>query len=135
MRGYNIEISINMIKETKYSEIESMIQYIAKSYDCDDIYCFTEEDGSRKIPRYHCIYSINFLDENFNNLIKFLKNIKQCKSTHIECIYNNNNNYKLLYASSYYLNNIDREVSKKYKQFIKDKQFTPNESILLKELI
>jgi len=134
MRGYNIEISINMIKETKYSEIESMIQYIAKSYDCDDIYCFTEEDGSRKIPRYHCIYVINFSDDNFNNLIKFIKNIKQYKSTHIECIYNNNI-YKLLYASSYYLTNIDKEVSKRYKQFIKDKNFTPNEGMLMKEFI
>lgn len=134
MEGYNIEISINMIKETKHSEVESIIEYIAKSYDCDDIYYFTEEDITRKIPRYHSIYVINFLDDNFNNLIKFLKNIKQYKTTHIECIYYNNI-YKLLYASSYYLNNIDKEIKKKYKQFINDQKFTPNESILLKELI
>ena len=107
---------------------------MAKFYNCNDIYCFTEESGTHNMPRYHYIYVINFLDENFNNLIKFLKNIKQYKTSQIESIYYNNI-YKLLYASSYYLNNIDKELSQKYKQFIKDKQFTPNESILLKELI
>jgi hypothetical protein len=134
MGGYNIEISINMIKETNYSEVESTIQCIAKYYNCDDIYCFYEEDGTIKNPRYHCIYVVNFLDENFNNLIKFIKYIKEYKYTHIESIYDNNI-YKLLYASSYYLNNIDKEISKKYKQFINDKKFTPNETILLKEFI
>jgi hypothetical protein len=134
MGGYNIEISINMFKETKYSEVETTIQCVAKSYNCDDIYFFTEEDGTQKIPRYHIIYIVNFLDGNFNNLIKFIKYIKEYKYTHIESIYNNNI-YKLLYASSYYLNNIDKEISKKYKQFIKDKIFTQNETILLKEFI
>ncbi len=134
MGGYNIEISINMLKETNYSEVESTIQSVAKSYNCDDIYCFYEEDGTIKNPRYHCIYVVNFLDENFNNLIKFIKYIKEYKYTYIESIYDNNI-YKLLYASSYYLNNIDKEISKKYKQFIKDKKFTPNETILLNEFI
>ena len=132
MRGYNIEISINVMKETKYSEVESTIQCVAKSYNCNDIYSFTEEDGTKKIPRYHSIYIVNFLDENFNNLIKFVKYIKEYKYTYIESIYDDNI-YKLLYASTYYLNNIDKEISKKYKQFIKDKKFTQNETILLKE--
>lgn len=133
--GYNIEISVNMLKETKFSEIENTIHCVAEFYNCDNIYSITEEDGTKKIPRYHCIYVIIFLDENFENLIKFLKFIKKYKSGYIECIYENDI-YKLLYASSFYLNNsVDKELSKKYKQFIKDKKFTPNETKLLKELI
>ena len=132
--GYNIEISVNLLKVTKFSEIENTIHCVAKSYNCNNIYSITEDDGTKKIPIYQCIYVINFLDEHFENLIKFLKFIKQYKSSYIECIYDNDI-YKLLYASSFYLKSIDKELSKKYKQFITDKKFTPNERKLLNELI
>jgi hypothetical protein len=132
--GYNVEISVNMLKETKFSEVEKTIQGIAEFYSCDNIYSFNEEDGTIKIPRYHCIYVIYFADENLDNLVKFLKFIKKHKISYIECLYENDV-YKLLYASSFYLKNLDKELSRKYKQFIKDKNFTPNESKLLRELI
>ena len=131
--GYNIEISVNMLKATKFSEIENTIDTVARSYNCDNIYTLSEEDGTLKIPRYHCIYVVNFLDNNIDDLIKFIKFIKNYKSSHIECVYNNDF-YKLLYGSSYYLKNINKELSKKYKEFIKDKNFTPVENKLLKEL-
>ena len=132
--GYNIEISVNILKETKFSEVEKTIEDMAEFYRCDNIYSLTEEDGTKKIPRYHCVYVINFMDDNFENLIKFLKFIKKYKSSYIECVYENEV-YKLLYASSFYLQSIDKELSKKYKNFIKDKNFTPNENKLLRELI
>lgn len=132
--GYNIEISVNMLKETKFSEVEKTIQTIAEFYCCENIYSLTEENGTIKIPRYHCIYVINFLDENLDNLVKFLKIIKKHKLSYIECIYECDV-YKLLYASSFYLQTIDKELSKKYKTFINEKNFTPNETKLLKELI
>ena len=132
--GYNIEISVNILKETKFSEVEKSIKGIAEFYSCDNIYSLTEEDGTKKIPRYHCVYVIYFVDDNFDNLIKFLKFIKNFKSSYIECIYKNDI-CKLLYASSFYLKSIDKELSKKYKNFIKDKNFTQNENKLLRELI
>lgn len=132
--GYNIEVSVNMLKNTNFSEIEMKIKSMAEFYSCDNIYSFTEEDGTIKIPRYHCIYVVNFLDDNFDNLINFLKFIKRHKSSYIECVYENDI-FKLLYASSFYLKSIDKELSKKYKQFIKDKHFTPNENKLLSELM
>lgn len=134
MGGYNVEISVNILKETKFSEVENTIKEIAEFYSCDNIYSLTEEDGTQKIPRYHCVYVINFLYDNFDNLIKFLKSIKKYKSSYIECIYDNEV-YKLLYASSFYLTSIDKELSKKYKKFINDRNFTPNENKLLRELI
>lgn len=131
--GYTIEISINMLKENKFSEVENTIRNIAEFYNCDDFYTLTEEDGTKKTPRYHTVYIINFLD-NVNNLIKFIIHIKKYKSGYIECVYENNIN-KLLYASSFYLNNIEKDISKKYKEFINEKKFTPDENRLLRELI
>jgi hypothetical protein len=132
--GYNVEISVNLLKETNFSEIENTIHEVAKLYNCENIYSINEENGALKIPRYHCIYIIHFAEEYFENLIKFLKFFRKFKSSYIECVYDNDI-YKLLYASSFYLKNADKELSKNYKQFIKDKIFTPNESKLLKELI
>lgn len=133
--GYNIELSLNMLNVTNFSEIEKTIYYVAELYDCDNIYSFSEEDGTKKIPRYHCVYVIFFSENSFDNLIKFVTFIKNYKKKcYIECIYCDDI-FKLLYASSYYLNNSNRELSKKYKNFIENKIFTPNESKLLKVLI
>jgi len=136
LMGYNIEISVNLRKHSKFSEIESIIQENAELFGSESIYSISEEDGASKIPRYHCIFIINFLDENIENFVKFIKIIKKNKLGYIECIYNNNIcNSKLVYASSYYLNNIDKEISIKYKKFINDKKYTINENKLIKEFI
>jgi hypothetical protein len=132
--GYNIEISVNMIKETKFSEIETIIVNTAELYGCESVVTISEEDGTIKIPRYHMIFVINFFEDDFENFIKFIKYIKDYKKCYIESICNNSI-YKLLYASSTYLKNIDKEISNKYKKFINEKKFTPNENILLKEFI
>jgi hypothetical protein len=104
--GYYVEISLNMLKETHFSEFENTIVDIANSYDCESIYLISEEDGTIKIPRYHCVFVIHFIDENFDNFIKFLRIIKHSKKGNIESIYDNDK-HKLLYASSYYLSKIN----------------------------
>ena len=133
--GYNIEISVNMIKETKFSEIETIIINTAELYGCESVVSMSEEDGTIKIPRYHMIFIINFVEDDFENFIKFIKFIKVYKKCYIESVYNNNSKCKLLYASSTYLKNIDNDISKKYKKFINEKIFTPDENMLIKELI
>ena len=133
--GYNIEISVNVLKETKFLEVEKTIRDIAEFYSCDNMYSLTEEDGTAKIPRYHCIYVIYFIDNNLDNLVKFIKYIKTQKSSHIECLYENNLPNKLLYASSLYLKSINKGLLNKYRQFIKNKVFTQNETKLLREFV
>jgi hypothetical protein len=129
--GYNVEISFNMLKGTNFSDLKSSIEDIANSYECENFYSIYEENGTIKIPRYHCVFVIHFIDENFDNFIKFLRIIKHSKKGFIESIYNNDI-HKLLYASSYYLSQIGKEAAKNYKNFIKNKNFTTNEITLLK---
>ena len=130
--GYNIEISLNLLKETKGSEIESTIKELATKHECNTIYTTSETDGACKIPRYHNIIVINFLDSNIQNLINFVRNMKIYKKGHIECIYDDCLS-KLIYASSYYLKTIDKYIANNYKAFIKNKDFTPFEMSLLHE--
>jgi len=131
--GYIVEISVNVMKETKYSDIEMYIQEIATYYNCSNIYVISEEDGTQKIPRYHNVITIVFSEEQIENLIKFIKIIKNNRKGYVECIYNDLI-YKVIYASSYYLKNLTIETSNKYKKFINSKQFTENENKLLRVL-
>jgi hypothetical protein len=132
--GYNVEISVNMLKETHFSEFENTIEEIAQAYNCESFYSISEEDGTIKIPRYHSVFVINFLNENFDNFIKFLRIIRSSKKGYIECIYDQDIN-KLLYASSYHLNKMGKEATKNYKNFIKNNNFTAQEKTVLKILM
>jgi len=132
--GYDIEISVNMVKEKTFTDLQHMIVHTSELFGCESLVTLSEEDGTIKIPRYHRIFIINFVEENFENFIKFIKLIKDYKKCYIESIYNNSIN-KLVYASSTYLKNIDKDISEKFKKFIYEKKFSPNENTILKEFI
>lgn len=131
--GYSIEISINLLKETKFSEIEKTVTEVAELYMCDNIYSLEEDDIAMYLPRHHLIFVVNFLETN-NNFIQFVKFAKKYKPVNIECIYNDYR-HKLLYASSLYLKNIDKNIANKYKYYLKDGQFSDLEALVLKELM
>jgi hypothetical protein len=132
--GYCVEISVNMLKETNFSEIEDTIYDVAEKYNCDNIYSISEEKVTVKMQRHNYIYVVGFLNTYFDDFIKFLLFLKNYKPIYVECIYDNEIN-KLLYASSFYLTNINREAFHNYKQFIKNKQFTSNEYELIRLFI
>lgn len=131
--GYNIDISINTLKLTNFSEMDNTIQHIAELYKCESIYSISEEDGTIKIPVHKHIYTVSFCDKEFDNLLKFIRYIKKYKNSFIETIYNTHIN-KLIYASSSYLNTINKDECLYYKKFIKEYNFTMNEIKLINEL-
>jgi len=114
--GYNIELSIHLMKCVNFSELENMILVFADKYECDNIYEFSEEEGRTKIPRCHQMMVIAFSKNNFENLLEFIKQIKKIRQIHIECVYYDESNLKLIYASPYYLKNIDKDVAVRYKR-------------------
>jgi hypothetical protein len=93
-----------------------MILVFADKYECDNIYEFSEEEGRTKIPRCHQMMVIAFSKNNFENLLEFIKQIKKIRQIHIECVYYDESNLKLIYASPYYLKNIDKDVAVRYKR-------------------
>jgi hypothetical protein len=132
--GYNVEISINLLKETTSSTIESIVRDIAKQNECDHIYAYSDTDGTSKIPRYHYIIVVNFSKNNLENFGHFIKYIKRCNKVHIECIYNDTTSH-LVYGSGYYLKTLGKENAKIYKMNIKDKNFTEEEAYILSQMI
>ena len=130
--GYNVEVSINLSKCKNIAEIQTIIRDTAISVECDNIYMLTEEDGTIKIPRNHCIFTILFSDNKFNNLLQFIRKIKHYKQIHVESVYNDVSN-RLVYASSTYLKTINKDISHKYKNYIKDGKFDYVDADIVKE--
>ena len=132
--GYNVEISINLLKETTSSTIESVVREIAEQNECNHIYSYSETDGTSKIPRYHYIIVVNFSKNNLENFVNFIKYMKKYSKVHIECIYNDTTS-NLIYGSGYYLKTIGKQNAKIYKMFIKNKNFTEEDAYILSHLI
>ena len=132
--GYNVEISINLLKESTSSTIESVVRDVANENECDHIYAYSETDRTSKIPRYHYIIVVNFLKDNLENFVHFIKYIKRYNKVHIECIYNDTTS-NLIYGSGYYLKTLGKDNAKMYKMFIKNKNFTEEEAYILSNII
>jgi len=125
--GYNIEVSINLMKQTNFSELENMVLFYADKYLCENIYSISEEEGRMKIPRCHQIILITFSNYNFDNLLEFIKQIKKIKQIYLECVYYEEIDTKLIYASSYYLKNIDKNIARKYNTYKRERSYSEEE--------
>jgi hypothetical protein len=81
--------------------------------------------------RNHCIIIINFEDDQIFNCAEFIKTIKKINGLHIECIYEDTLICKLIYASQYYLKNIDKDKVVTYNKFKRERGYSDNENMLL----
>jgi len=132
--GYNIEVSFNLQKHSNVSGLKKTITDLALDYECEYYYYLYELEGNVKIPRNHCIIVIHFLDSETFNCSKFLKDIKKMKEIHIECIYDDEIECNLLYASQYYLTTIDKENVIKYNKNKRERSLSDNDKIILEPL-
>ena len=60
-----------------------------------------------------------------------IKSIKNTHGIHIECIYEDENKCKLIYASNYYLKQIDKSCVIIYNKFKRERSLSDNEKIIL----
>jgi len=132
--AYSIEVSIHILKYSNISELKSTLFYIADKFNYDRIYNLSETDGTSKIPRFHDITVISFLKNQIQTLSDFIKEIKQYKYYNIECIYEDNIKTKLIYATDYYLNTIDKSKRLDYNLFRRSRCYSEDELIVLRQV-
>ena len=128
--GYNIEISLNRIKNKNGVELEKNMCELANEFNCNNFYTFDDTGIFLKVKRIHTIMVINFLESQLENCISFIKHVRKNKNWYIECIYDDELS-KLIHASSYYLKTIDKQKSFDYKECVKNNNFNINEMQLL----
>ena len=129
--GYNIEVSINMLKHVNVSELKREITDFALELNCDHYYYLYEVENKLRIPRNHIVIVVNFDDSEIFNCAHFLKTIKKMKNLHIECIYDDEIACNLLYASQYYLTTVEKDKVIKYNKNKRERSLSDNDKTIL----
>ena len=89
---------------------------------------------NRKLFKHHFILTFIF-EENEELVANFIRYVKKHKrSVKIESIVYENCIYEIMYASSKYLNQMDKDKAKEYIEKRKSNNLFKNDSIILKTL-
>jgi hypothetical protein len=133
---YSIEISFDIRKHKNVTTMKNNMLDLAHEYGGGYIYIMHDiaGKGRHNIYRNHCIISVTFTEDNIENCVKFIKQIKKTRSYKIECIYKSSGNSRLLYASTVYLKTINKEQSETYTTQKSTNHYTYNEYLLISEL-
>jgi len=133
--GYNIEISFNIIKNGSVTKLLNEVKHLAEDYLCEYFYEDYEFENKTQFQRRHCLMSINFSNENLNNMIEFLINMKKNNELYIESIYDDNNE-SILYASQYFITQkMDKYLAKKFKTEKRKRSYSDDENMILNTIL
>ena len=101
---YTIELTIDLRKNPNITEIKQTLSDLAEKYNAISNYFMHEIEGhSVTIDRNDCIHTITFSSDNTTNLIKYIKIVNKLKFAKIDCIYQDNGQTNIIYASKKYL--------------------------------
>ena len=131
--GYTIEISIDVRKPNMLIKNVKERRIIAEEHLCEMQYFMHEIEGKKRTTiRSDSIHVVHFSEEQFTNLLNYIKQIRRDKSLYIECIYRDDIEIKLLFVSPKYLQKMDKDISKRYQKEIK-KNIIDDEKIAIKQ--
>ena len=129
--SYIVEVSFNVFKNTDVTSIQEFINSLAHSHHCIHCYYDYEFETNINYQRNHGVATIIFSNNNINDFLDFLKNIKKNKQIYIETIYNEET-YLLLYASKYYLTQkMDKGCAKVFIQEKRQRSYSEDETMIL----
>ena len=132
--GYTLEVSFDMTKHSDVTSVKRHITDMALDLLCDHYYYYYETDNGdkmMKIPRNHCIVAIHFLESEIFQCREFIKKVKKIPDIYIECIYEDDITCKLIYASTNYLQHVDKGAVIVYNRFKRERSYSDNEKLLL----
>jgi len=114
--GYVLEISFKLKLGSTYTSLTNTLVDICDKNEVDHYYFTTELEGvGKKIYKSFAIGTVSV--KNYNSLLNFIDNIKKHKEFHVDCIYNDTIDSRILYASSYYLTHkMTKEGRESYKK-------------------
>ena len=133
--AYQIEISVNLNKNTNLSEIKNLIIEKANNCKVEDYYTMYEHMGkNRKIYRNHCILVFMF-QEHDELLAEFIRYAKKFKNISIESIGFDKGKFELIYASKKYLNMMEKDFAQKYIIKRREGKLYKQDSIIFKAIL
>jgi hypothetical protein len=129
--GYNIEVSFNTLKHSCVMETRDMIINLALENGCESYYDTIEFINDQFETRNHNVITINFKENNIDQIVKFLKLVKDIRGMYIETIYDDLTE-QLLFASKYYLTHtIDKYLVNKPKLNRRERSYSEDDTIII----
>lgn len=136
--GYTIELSFNLRFHHNVTKMVDEMKIFATNHKCDSCYCYYEVGEKRSSERTHCLITIEFDEEQINNIVQFINDMINNKPQYyIESICRSDSlsEYKIIHASPHYLTLMNREHKQKYREMRKHKSYTKNDYLILKKLL
>lgn len=132
---YIIELSFNVYKRLNVSYYETLLGDYITSYG--GTYYINYEYSETKWKVCSCVITCRFTEqENYiHNITSLIKEVKKIPHIYIESIYEDNIKSKLLYASKYYLKNVDKLEVEQYKKEKRDRSYSDMEIMILNSII
>jgi hypothetical protein len=128
--GYNIEVSFNVLKHNIH-ETKELISNIAVENGCENYYNEYEFEKNLCYSRNHCVFTFIFQDYNIDDIVKFLKKMKNLKGIYVESIYDDDRN-NMLFASNLYLSQfMDKHIAKVYKMNKRERSYSEDDIKIL----
>ena len=132
--GYTLELSLQLCKHANINSLKEIIIEKARILKCIDIYHFHETEKHNKKYVHKNIFCIQFNYEDIDKLKNFIIFIKKINNVNIESVYEDNNNYRVIYASSHYQKNMIKQHAKLYKNNKRQRAYSDTEYVLYKAL-
>lgn len=130
--GYNIEVSFNILKNSSVTEMQTIVKDCAQDCGCISFYEDYEYDTHTQFRRNHCIMTVNFCQNNLQELTKFLRFIRNNQGLYLELIYDEHTS-KILYASQYYITQkMNKTGAKLFKKERRERSYSDDETMILK---
>lgn len=115
--GYTVEVSFDIRVQKNVTEFKNKLQETAYESDCETLYFIHEMEGKgKKIQRNHCIFVVSFQCDQGEDIIYFLKTMRDNSCVYIESIYEDEGVCNLIHASPKYLQRMDKSFVKQYKK-------------------
>jgi predicted transcriptional regulator YdeE len=133
--GYTIEVSYDFMKKENPQKFKETLEDLATQLQCSHYYFHYDYDVSNPfLLRNHCIFVVCFEDEQTNALTEFIRCVKTHKHTFIECLYQENIPYVLMYASPIYRKGMTSDGKKLYKENKRQRSYSDEEQTMLMEI-
>lgn len=125
--GYTIELSFDLRKRTKVTQLLLIAKDIAEL--CDSVFHYNCSDSDER-NQYIVASEFDELDQ----VIKYIEKINETKSFHIECVYEESDKCSLIFASLKYIKLMDSISAHKYRLKKKQCNFTLDEKLVLDQI-
>lgn len=128
-----LELSFLLYKASGISDIQETIQYVIDKCQIQKYYLDFEIENRKRLQEKG-VYTIHFEDNDMTikDILFFLRKIKKIPNTYLECIYRDNVRCDIIYASKYYLSQMEMDTREMYNHGKKSRSYSETEFEILK---